>query len=79
MVKNNNFKIPFWKDWEWSLLVTRFSNSVPLKSQRSHLDTLCCLVGYIITENTKVIGHTREITNSLPAINKKSRFTLINV
>ena len=46
-VRNDNFKIPLSKNWDWSWPVTHFSSSVSLRSQ-SHLNTLGQLVGYVI-------------------------------
>ena len=59
--------------------MTRFDNSIPLKSLRSHLDTPGYLVGYIIVENNKVAVSTWEIIDLLPVLSNKVVCTLVNM
>ena len=58
-----------------SWLVTCFGNSVSLKSQRSHLDTLGYLVGYIIAKDNEVTAYTWEVKDFLPVLSKKNGYT----
>ena len=59
--------------------MTRFGNLGPLETQKSHLDILGYLVGYIVAEDNKVTVYTWEIKDLLPVLSKKSGSTLVNV
>ena len=79
MVRNNNFKFPFGKDWDWSWLGTRFGNSILLRSQSSHLDTPGYMVGCIIAKDNKVTMYYWEIKDLLSKLSKRGGSTLVNV
>ena len=59
--------------------MTHLTNLVLIKSQRSHLDTLGYLVGYIIAEDNKVTMYTWKITDLFLVLSKKVGSTLGNV
>ena len=59
--------------------MTRFSNSVLLKSQRSYLNNPGYLVGHILAEDKEVIVYTWEIMDLLLVLNKRDGPTLVNV
>ena len=59
--------------------MTRFGNSVLLKSRKNPLDNPGYLVGHILAEDKEVIMYTWEIMDLLPILSKKGGPTFVNV
>ena len=59
--------------------MTRFDNSVLLKSRRNHLDNPSYLVGYTLAENKEMIVYTWKIMDLFPILSKKGGSMLVNM